>query len=314
MSVHSAYLRKAGFAAVLAAGVFGLAAPASADVSQLVGNWVNQDHDTSGITRVIVTHAGPNRVRVRVFGQCHPTDCNWGQVMGHSYFEGAGSNRVKAVMARFNAGFATKIVILRDVAGPRLNYEVLTDFTDGSGRRDYDVVGRLHRAAAMPHPSPGPGPMPVPSEDCVTFNPGTTHVAHVGGEWKIVDGSHWIASFGAHHAEANRAMHIINHYHFNRQCFVGRPNPSMTYWKRGAHIVPSNSMGGQDCVGFNPATTHVAHVGGEWKIVDGSHWIASFGSKHAEANEAIALIHHYHMNRQCFVGRPHPSMTYWLSQ
>lgn len=330
MSRHSAYLRKVCFAAAFAAGLAGLAAPAVADVSQLVGNWVNQDNDTSGVTRVVVTHAGPNRVDVRVFGRCEPHDCDWGKVHGHSYFEGPGSNRVTSVMARFHTGFGNKIVILRDVAGPRLNYEVLTDFTDGSGRRDYDMSGGLRRSMFMPpipghpagpEPGPGPGPkipgpMPGPSfsEDCVTFNPDTTHVAHAGGDWKIVDGSHWIADFGNRHGEANRAMQIIHHYNFDRQCFVGRPGPSMTYWKRGPDVVPSHGMAGDDCIGFNPATTHVAHTGGDWKIVDGSQWIADFGSNKSEADQAMAVIDHYRMNRQCFVGRPNPSMAYWLSQ
>ena len=148
----------------------------------------------------------------------------------------------------------------------------------------------------------------------MTFNPASTHVAHVGGDWKIVDGGHWIADFGNKHGEANKAMAIIHHYNFDRQCYVGRPGPSMTYWKRGAHVVPSHRMAGDDCIGFNLANAHVAHVGGDWKIVDGSQWIADFGNKHGEANHAMAIIHHYRMNRQCFVGRPNPSMSYWLSQ
>ena len=165
MTKFSMYLRRAGFAAMLGLGMTALAGPAAADVSQLVGNWVNQNADTTGVTRVRITHAGPNRVRVRVFGQCHPTDCDWGVVMGHSYFAGPGSNRVKAVVARFHPGFANKIVILRDVAGPRLNFEVLTDFTDGSGRHDYDAVGRLRRAAFLPPwPTPGPDPDPDPGQ------------------------------------------------------------------------------------------------------------------------------------------------------
>lgn len=305
MTRSSVYLRKAGFAALVAAGLMALSAPAAADVSHLLGTWVNRDSHTRSITRVIVTRAGANRVRVRAFGQCHPADCDWGRVTAHSYFASVGSNRVRAVMARFNPGFARTTVILSDAPGARLRYQVLTHFTDSSGRHDYASNGWLRRVAGAPSPAL--------AEDCNRFNPGAARVARRGGHWKIVDGAQWIADFGNKRHEARRALRIIRHYRFNRQCFVGRPGPSMTYWKRN-NVVPSHGMAGNDCIGFNPATAHVAHVGGHWKIVDGAQWIADFGNRHGEANKAMAIIHRYRMNRQCFVGRPNPSMSYWLSR
>ena len=329
MSRHSAYLRKACFAAAFAVGLAGLAAPAAADVSQLIGNWVNQDNDTSGVTRVVVTHAGPDRVNVHVFGQCHPSDCDWGTVPGHSYFEGPSSNRVTSVMARFHTGFGNKIVILRDVAGPRLNYEVLTDFTDNSGRRDYDMSGGLRRAMLMhpmpmPMPAPGPGPGPGPgaggygpggglAEDCLPEPYANLHVSFVGGAWKIVNGNEWVLSFGSNKAAAQRSLAIIKHYRFDEICYVVRPHAAMTYWKRNGHV-PSGNIPGQDCIHFNPNQVTAAHVGGAWKVVQGSMWMLDYGSNKAGAEKAVDVIKHYNLNRQCFVARPNPPMEYWLSQ
>ena len=70
------------------------------------------------------------------------------------------------------------------------------------------------------------------SEDCVPFNLARTEVRRVSGSWKIVEGSHWIMDFGANRAEAEESLAIIGAYGFNRTCFVGRPNPSMTYFRR----------------------------------------------------------------------------------
>lgn len=314
-------LGKGGLFAATLFGALGLAGAASADVSDFVGNWVNQDSDTSGVTRMVVTQSGPNRVRVRVFGQCHPSDCDWGEVQAHSYFDAASSNHVKSVMAVFDQGFAKRTIVLRERNGERLQFEILTDFNDGSGRRDYDMSGRLRRQMfGFPGWPPGwppglptpPGPSPT-AEDCINFNPATTHAAFVGGAWKLVDGSQWILDFGGNSAAAHEAEDVVDHYQFTQQCFIGRPDPSMTYWKKGNNI-PHNGMPGDDCISFNPGSTHVDHVGGAWKIVDGSQWIADFGSNKPEADQAMSIISSYNLNRQCFVARPNPPMTYWLRQ
>lgn len=306
-------LRLGGIAMAVMFAFF--AGPAAADISDLVGNWVNTDSDTSGITRVVVTASGGNHVNVQVFGQCHPTDCDWGSVPGKSYFDSVNSNHVHSVMARFNSGFANTIVILRDVSGDRLAFEVMTDFTDGSGRRDYDMNGRLRRDFGPSGPGPmlPPGPGPALSEDCVGFNPNTTDTQFTGGAWKLADGGQWLLDFGGNTAAAHQAADIVHHYHFDQQCFVVRPHASMTYWKRSGQV-PRGNMTGQDCISLNPDTAHAAFAGGAWKIVDGPQWVQDFGSNHAAAVQAQAVIQTYRLNRQCFVARPDPPMQYWLAQ
>jgi len=134
--------------ALLAASLLcavGAAGSASADMGDFLGNWVNQDLDTSGITHVVITPIGPARVSIHVFGQCHPTDCDWGVVEGHSYFSGVSSGDVIMVTGTFNAGFARKFLIFRRARGERLEFEALTEFRDNSGRQDYDMNGKLVR-------------------------------------------------------------------------------------------------------------------------------------------------------------------------
>jgi hypothetical protein len=149
-------------------------APALAGIDDFVGQWVNVDRDTSGITRIEVTRRGPG-LDVHVFGQCEPRDCDWGTVRGNLYSPSADSNPFRdanAVSATFNAGFAQKLIVLYEVAGDRLNFEVYTNFTDRSRRADYVMQGRLRparfgggRAGGRfggpggfgPGPGPGPG-------------------------------------------------------------------------------------------------------------------------------------------------------------
>ena len=85
-------------------------------------------------------------------------------------------------------------------------------------------------AGAAPHGS-------MPGEDCLVFDPANLTVIEVGGRWKVAEGAHWLLDFGPGHGNAVAALHFIRKYGFNEICFVGRPGPSMTYFKhrRGAH-------------------------------------------------------------------------------
>ena len=54
----------------------------------------------------------------------------------------------------------------------------------------------------------------------------------VSERWKIVEGSHWIPNLGSNEQEARTAFEIIRKHGFQFICFVGRPNASMTYFRR----------------------------------------------------------------------------------
>lgn len=68
-------------------------------------------------------------------------------------------------------------------------------------------------------------------EDAIAFDPTKLQVIDVGGRWKVAEGAHWLLDFGPGHGNAVAALHFIRKYGFNEMCFVGRPGPSMTYFK-----------------------------------------------------------------------------------
>lgn len=68
-------------------------------------------------------------------------------------------------------------------------------------------------------------------EDCIAFDPANLAVIEVGGRWKVAEGAHWLLDFGPGHGNAVAALHFIRKHRFNEMCFVGRPGPSMTYFK-----------------------------------------------------------------------------------
>jgi broad specificity phosphatase PhoE len=70
------------------------------------------------------------------------------------------------------------------------------------------------------------------TEDCIGFQATNLKIKLFNNRWKIVDGNHWILDFGGNKAEADKALWVITTYGYDQQCFIGRPGPSMTYWKR----------------------------------------------------------------------------------
>jgi phosphohistidine phosphatase SixA len=67
-------------------------------------------------------------------------------------------------------------------------------------------------------------------EDCLAFNLNNIRVERIQNRWKIVDGNHWILDFDQEEGEARQSFNLIQKYRFDHICFVGRPNPSMTYF------------------------------------------------------------------------------------
>ncbi len=151
------------------------------------------------------------------------------------------------------------------------------------------------------------------AEDCVAFEPAATTAVNTNGAWTVAPGAAGTLDFGADEVQARRAVEVIQHYHFTRECFVHRPNPHMMYWKNGVAVPPGN-MPEQDCIAVNAAAVDVQWVNGGWKVLDGSNWLLDYGTDRAAADQSVAIIRTYNLNRECFIARPHVTMQYWLAQ
>jgi hypothetical protein len=80
---------------------------------------------------------------------------------------------------------------------------------------------------------------PMDGEDAIAFDPARLEVREFAdtrppcGKWKVVQGDTWLLDFHQE-ADARRAVEIIRRHGFEYLCFVGRPQPSMIYFRRGA--------------------------------------------------------------------------------
>jgi len=69
-------------------------------------------------------------------------------------------------------------------------------------------------------------------EDAIKFDLAKLRVSKIHNKWYIVEGTSSLLYFGNHKAEAFKALKIIKKYKFTYQCYIGRPNASMTYFRR----------------------------------------------------------------------------------
>ncbi|MGD9365472.1 MAG: hypothetical protein PVH87_07235 [Desulfobacteraceae bacterium] len=68
-------------------------------------------------------------------------------------------------------------------------------------------------------------------EDCIGFDPGRLRLKREGSQWLMTDGRSRMRMF-PNRREAEQSLAIIRKYHFNQTCYIGRPDPSMTYFRK----------------------------------------------------------------------------------
>lgn len=68
-------------------------------------------------------------------------------------------------------------------------------------------------------------------EDAIAFDLDGVVAQQVAGSWIVTDGTSRLLDFGTSKANAVHAVTIIKRYGFTHQCFVGRPNAPMMYFR-----------------------------------------------------------------------------------
>jgi len=116
------------------------------DLKDLVGTWQACDQKTRSLVRVDLAKSGAD-LKVRVFGACHPTPCDWGTVEGIAYAENVSATVAIAFTAVYRFAFKDAIVTgLLDQGS--LIVETYNRFKDGSGRSNYYTRGYFCRRRA----------------------------------------------------------------------------------------------------------------------------------------------------------------------
>ena len=110
-------------------------APLAVVAAPILGTWVNCDHQTRNLVRVMITAAG-SEIMVHGFGACSPNPCDWGAVPGLVYADNVTATPAVAFSAVYTFSFKQTTIVGRLLNGA-LIVETFDHFTDRSGRADY---------------------------------------------------------------------------------------------------------------------------------------------------------------------------------
>jgi len=108
-------------------------------VASLPAIWINTAA-TGNVRAVILTRSG-GLLRVRAYGYCSPDPCNWGTVTGITFGPSVSATTGGTFLAPYAFGFANKLLDgTVNGAGTLLTVRAWTEFTDHSGRSNYETT------------------------------------------------------------------------------------------------------------------------------------------------------------------------------
>ena len=190
------------------------------------------------------------------------------------------------------------------------------------------LIERLKTAAAEEEP-PIPEPEPVRpgvttdsmtarlqarlDEDCIGIA-GPIEVQEIGNDrgYRLVDTgrNNVLLSASGTSARENmyQARNLVNGYQLKYQCFVGRPNAPLSYWKTGDGL-PTGRAQGEDCVALDYNNLAMRARGGMYYLYSDNSVLVRFDNAE-DTKQAIAVMTAYRASQVCYVGRPDPSMMY----
>jgi hypothetical protein len=249
-----------------------------------LGTWTNPDAGLSDIDHIMITASGSEQLRVQTFGRCGSQICNWGTLLGHIRSDNPQSAAVRSIAVDYNLGFALRRITLRRAQGNTLGFDIVTEFTDGSARHDFETSGRLIPLGARPVASAAPAATNAPAATPAPAETGTP-----AAEVRPVAPASDVAS--------------------------AAPAPAKPWWDLLSSTEPAvANMGGgapSDCITFDTGHSYLAPDAGNWKVRDFLHTIQDFGPYRSAATRALAVIAYYHLDEVCRIGRGNSNLVFY---
>lgn len=307
------------------AGLLALAAPALGDVSGVFNSLVNgkspadtfagtwQGPAGSDIDHLVVSTTSAGLVRIQVFGRCETRVCNWGALPARIRTDGPVSETIRSLSADFNLGFALRHITLHRAPGNALRFDMVTEFTDGSERHDYESAGQLVPAGtavasvapqaanqapetAAPSAAPTTSAAPVaPAAPIASPPPVASPPSGAGGGITALNPLSWFGSKPSTPAPSSAAA------------VPSGPVPE----DNSIPVAASTAMPVDDCITIDTGHLYIASAGGNWNLRDFLHVAQSFGPYKLAAAKGLAVVQFYRFDEVCHVGRGSTNLTFF---
>jgi len=112
-------------------------------IRNLNGNWVNDDPDRGGFSRVVIDGR-----TIHPYAVCQPSFCDWGVLQGRIYSASVRSSLPIAMVANAVNNFDEVVITVLLEPDGTLRVDSFTHFTDGSQRADYHCFSYFVRTDA----------------------------------------------------------------------------------------------------------------------------------------------------------------------
>lgn len=109
--------------------------PLTVSATPLVGTWVNCDHATPSLAKLVIATKGAE-ITIHAYGACTPTPCDMGTIDGKVYADSVVNAPAVSFTADYKFSFKETIMTGHLFQGV-LFVESFNHFTDNSGRADY---------------------------------------------------------------------------------------------------------------------------------------------------------------------------------
>lgn len=146
--------------------------------------------------------------------------------------------------------------------------------------------------------------------DCLRHDPDQLRVEESRGRWFVMKGRFSLIMTPSEE-EAQQIIDTVKRYDLTEQCFIGRPDSSMTYWLHDGHA-PKGDMDGEDELHHNMYGYDVIERYGRILVTDGRSSMISCPN-YREAAHCLYVLRHYRFDRRVFIGRPDASMSFFKS-
>ena len=266
-----------------------------------LGTWTNPDAGLSDVDHIVITASGSEQLRVQTFGRCGSQICNWGTLLGHIRSDNPQSAAVRSISVDYNLGFALRHITLRRVQGNTLGFDIVTEFTDGSARHDYETSGRLIPLGARPVASAAPA---APAAPAAAAAPAATTAPAATGAPAAAAAPAETDTFAAEVRPVAPASDVAS----------AAPAPTKPWWDVLSVTEPTGAnMGGApgDCITFDTEHSYLGPDAGNWKVRDFMHTIQDFGPYRSAAGRALAVIAYYHLDEVCRIGHGNSNLVFY---
>ena len=260
-----------------------------------VGTWTNAETAGSDIDRIMVSAVGSGQVRIQTFGRCGNKVCNWGALLGHIRYDNPNSAAVRSISVDYNLGFALRHITIRRIQGNALGVDMVTEFTAGSDRHDYETIGKL---------------VPFGTRPAAGTAPATNSAATTGAQAPTV------APVATSTAAPTMPEAEVTPVAPASDFASAAPAATKPWWDVLGVTEPAAADTGttqEGCITFDTTHSYLEPAAGNWKVRDFLHTIQAFGPYRGAAGRALAVIAFYHLDEICRAGRANSNLAFFRS-